>query len=184
MRELALHLLDLVQNAVEAGADVITAAVVEERSAGWLRLVVSDNGCGMSAKQCQQVLDPFYTSRQTRRVGLGLALIQMSTSRCGGDVIIESTPGQGTKVDATWQWSHLDRPPLGNLAETFKVLLVSNRQLDLKCVHQIDDRIFTISIRELTSALGGIELTQPEVLLWLEEYLVENEQRLMGGVGE
>lgn len=181
MRELALHVLDLVQNSLEAGADSVTVWINEDNRRDLLTIRVADNGRGMDAETCRRAADPFYTTRSTRRVGLGLPLLAMSTSRCGGRLLIDSAPGEGTTVDANWQLSHLDRPPLGDLVPTLKTLLVANRELDLRYTHQVDQRQFILSSRELRDILGGIPLTQPDVLIWLDDYLTANERLVYGG---
>lgn len=181
MRELSLHILDLVQNAVEAGATAVRLEVSEDSAQDWLTIRVVDNGCGMDDCSRSRVTDPFYTTRSTRRVGLGLPLIDMSTARCGGRLFIASKPDQGTTVEATWRLSHLDRPPLGNLAATLKTLLVGNPELDLTYIHQVDGNHFSILSSVINEALAGIPLTQPDVLVWLDEYLNGNEQNVYGG---
>lgn len=182
MRELALHILDLVQNAVEAGANHVSLLICEDSVSDCLMIRVADNGRGMDETTCGRVLDPFYTTRLTRRVGLGLPLIDMSTAKCGGRLLITSKPGQGTTVEASWRLSHLDRPPLGDMAITMKTLIVGNPDLDLRYTHQVGDRSFMVSVRELQVILEGIPFTQPDVLLWLDEYLSGNERQVYGGV--
>mgnify|MGYP001295899165 CR=1 FL=1 len=128
MREIALHILDLVQNAVAAGASTITIDIVEDHPGDILRLVVTDNGCGMDEAFCQQVTDPFVTSRRTRNVGLGLPLLDMTTRQAGGCLKILSRHGQGTRVEAVYKYSHLDRPPLGNMVDTLLTIIIGNAE--------------------------------------------------------
>lgn len=181
MRDLALHILDLVQNSVEAGADSVWLSVIEDHSLDLLTIRVVDNGRGMNEETCQRVSDPFYTTRSTRRVGLGLPLIQMSTSQCDGQLVITSTLGQGTTVEASWRLSHLDRPPLGDLTATLKSLIVGNSEIDLNYTHKVGRNSFSLSVRELRDTLDGIPFTQPDVLVWLDEYLNSNERLVYGG---
>jgi hypothetical protein len=181
MRDLALHILDLVQNSVEAGADSVWLSVIEDHALDLLTIRVVDNGRGMDEATCRRVSDPFFTTRSTRRVGLGLPLIQMSTAQCGGQLVIASEPGRGTTVEASWRWSHLDRPPLGDLAATLKSLIVGNPELDFNYTHQVGCNRFSLSVRELRDTLDGIPFTQPDVLVWLDEYLNGNERLVYGG---
>lgn len=181
MRELALHILDLVQNSIEAGADRVWLSVIEDRTLDWLTIRIVDNGRGMDPEMCRQITDPFFTTRTTRKVGLGLPLVQMSTAQCGGRLLITSEPGQGTTVEACWRWSHIDRPPLGDLAVTLKSLIIGSSALDLQYIHQVDSNQFTLSVRELREILDGVPFTQPDVLVWLDEYLSGNERRVYGG---
>lgn len=184
MRELSLHILDLVQNAVEAGADRVSLEIIESLADDTLTIRIRDNGRGMAEEMRQRVVDPFCTSRTTRRIGLGLPLIEMSTARCDGHLTIESQPGQGTLVEAVYRHSHWDRPPLGNMADTLQSILIGNPTLDFSCRHCVDDRTFRLSSAELSEILGEVPLTQPDILQWLQEYLKENLAILYGGVGE
>ncbi len=182
MRELSLHILDLVQNSLEAGANIIKLEIIEDLSADVLLIRVADNGRGMDEKLRQLVIDPFVTTRMTRRVGLGLPLMEMSTKRCDGYLKIESTPGQGTIIEASYRHHHLDRPPLGDIVETIKTILVANPTLDFLYRHTVNDRIFSISSRELADILDGVSITQPDILIWLHKYLSDHIANLYGGV--
>lgn len=179
MRELSLHILDLVQNSIEADATKVTLEIVENRRNGNTLLIrVADNGRGMDEESCKKVLDPFVTSRTTRRIGLGLSLIQMSTKLCEGYLKITSTPGCGTMVEALYKHSHLDRPPLGNIVETIKSIVIANPELDFSYCHTVDKESFSMSTQELVEILGDLPLTKPEVLSWLTEYLRDNLMKL------
>jgi signal transduction histidine kinase len=182
MRELSLHILDLVQNSLEAGATEVMLNISEDLGLDRLTFRVSDNGRGMDEKTCRQVLDPFVTTRTTRKVGLGLPLIDMSTKRCDGHLEIKSIPGHGTVVEAVYRHSHWDRPPLGNMVETLKAIIVANPELDFRFTHSVNGRVFSLQTKELTTILGDISLTHPDVLDWLDEYLKSNFANLYGGV--
>lgn len=181
MHELSLHILDLVENSTGAGANVISLMIEENTERDELRIRIADNGRGMDANTLARAMDPFVTSRTTRKVGLGLPLVDMTTRMCDGRLKLESTPGSGAVVDATWRLSHLDRPPLGNMATTLKILLVTNPDVHFKYFHQVDGRKFALDSQEIRSALGDLPLTQPEVLEWLDGYLKENLSILYGG---
>lgn len=176
-----MHLLDLVQNSIEAKATKILLEIIEDRKADWLTLRVSDNGRGMTPIECQRALDPFVTSRGTRNIGLGLPLIQMSSQRCGGRLTINSTPGEGTIVEAVYRYSHLDRPPMGNMVGTLRVILIGNPLLHFHYIHKVDNKQFSLSTLEIVNILGEIPLTSPEVLEWLEAYLTSQIDILYGG---
>ena len=181
MHELSLHILDLFENSTGAGADTVTLMIGENSDRDELRICIADNGRGMDAAMVARVLDPFVTTRTTRKVGLGLPLMDMTTKMCDGKLKLESTPGAGTVVDATWRLSHLDRPPLGNMAATLKTILVANPGIHFKYFHQVDEKSFALDSQEIHSALGDLPLTQPEVLDWLDGYLKENLSILYGG---
>jgi anti-sigma regulatory factor (Ser/Thr protein kinase) len=182
MRELALHILDLVQNSLEAGSTRVLLEIIEDSSADTLTIRVTDNGRGMDDATRRRVLDPFVTTRTTRRVGLGLPLIDMSTKQCGGYLRINSAVGRGTVVEAVYRHSHLDRPPLGNLAATVKTLVIANPDTDFTYRHQVGDAVFTLATGEITEILGDMPLTHPDVIVWLDEYITANEANLYGGV--
>lgn len=181
MRDIALHVLDLVQNAVEAGARRVELTVEEDAAADTLTVTVIDDGKGMSEEMLRQVRDPFFTSRTTRRTGLGLPLLDMTTRQAGGRLDIISHPGQGTTVRAVFQLSHLDRPPLGPLEETVTDIIVANPALDFTFHHCRNGRFYTLSTRDIAAALGDIPLSHPQVLTWLHGYLSSQRAILYGG---
>ena len=181
MHEISLHILDLVENSTGAGASKVTVSLEEDTQRDELRLCIADNGRGIEAGLLAKVTDPFVTSRTTRKVGLGLPLMDMTTRMCGGALHIESVVGKGTTVDAVWQLSHLDRPPLGNMVSTVKTILVMNPDILFQYAHKVDDRCFSLDSGEIRAALGDLPLTQPEVLAWLDDYLKENLSILYGG---
>lgn len=182
MRELSLHILDLIQNSIEAGATTVILEITEDTRIDKLIIRVSDNGRGMDPAIRNQVTDPFVTTRTTRRVGLGLPLIEMSTKRCDGYLTIHSVVGEGTVVEAGYRHSHWDRPPLGDMAETLKSIIVANPNLDFRFSHVYNDTEFSLKTNEITSILGDISLTHPDVLDWLDGYLRSNIANLYGGV--
>ena len=116
MLELALHVLDILQNAVEAGATHVDLAVLEDEPSDRLTITVIDDGRGMDEETTRRVLDPFYTTRTTRHVGLGLPLYSAAAEGAGGGLTILSHPGEGTTIEASFQLSHPDRQPLGDMA--------------------------------------------------------------------
>ena len=132
MEDLSLHILDIVENAVAASASRVRIAIAEDTAADRLSIEVRDNGRGMDRATREKVLDPFHTTRTTRRVGLGLPLLAQAAGQAGGTIEINSEPGQGTTVRAVFQRSHPDLQPLGDLAETLKTLLVGHPDLELQ----------------------------------------------------
>jgi len=173
MRELSLHILDILENAIEAGATRITLTIEEDSAADRLTIVVRDNGRGMPREMVARVLDPFFTTRQTRHVGLGLPLLAAAAERAGGRLEIESEPGVGTTVTATFQLRHWDRAPLGDLPRTLLAVFLARPPVDLAYVHRVDGREFHCTTAELREALGDVPLTHPRVRAWLQEYLEE-----------
>ncbi|MGD2014085.1 MAG: ATP-binding protein [Desulfobacterales bacterium] len=159
MRELSLHILDIAENGITAGADCIHIVVEEDRSADLLTVIISDNGHGMPAEKIDKLADPFVTSRTTRRVGLGLSLLAAATERCAGRLSVETQPDAGTKIKATFQDSHIDRAPVGDMAATFTTLIRGNPQINFVYTHIIDGDKFTVDTRELKAETGNLSGT-------------------------
>ena len=178
MRELSLHILDLLENAVEAGASKIEIRIEEDLKADRLLIEIADNGCGMSDALIGRVLDPFCTTRKTRHVGLGLPLISEAARRCEGNLEIQSEPGKGTRVRVTFRHSHIDRAPLGNMATALLAILLSERSVDLDYCHRVNAREFRLDSSEVRKELKDIPLTHPKVRDWLFQLLHEGEAGL------
>ena len=172
MREIALHLLDIAENSVAAESKNISVHVHEDLFQDRLSACVIDDGRGMDAKTAQKVQDPFYTTRTTRNVGLGIPLLKLAAEMADGNFSLQSEPGQGVWVEAEFRHSHIDRMPLGDLSSTFLTLLISHPQIDWTFLYRVTDtnkqsRDFLFESAELKSELGNISLTEPEVLTFL-----------------
>ena len=179
MREISLHILDVLENAVEAGASRINVTIEENLKADALVIEITDNGKGMEQELISRVLDPFFTSRNTRHVGLGLPLFLAASRRCEGDLVIRSTPGKGTGVRATLRHSHIDRAPLGDVASSLIAILLSERPVDLDYIHRVDSRDFRFDSSEIRRELENVPLTHPRVREWLHQYFREGETSLV-----
>ena len=181
MRELSLHILDMLENALEAGATRVDLNIFEDLGVDRLTIVVQDNGRGMDAETARRALDPFFTTRTTRHVGLGLPLLTAAARRCEGNLALESAPGQGTTVRASFRHNHLDRAPLGNLTDTLLAFLLSERgEIELCYCHQVDGRAFEFDTAAIRAELGEVPLSHPQVREWLSEYIAEGEAELCG----
>lgn len=178
MRELSLHLLDIVENALEAGASRVEVKVEEDLERNVLIIEVADNGAGMDEATVRRVVDPFWTTRKTRHVGLGLPLFLAAARRCDGDLVIRSDLGKGTRVRATFRHSHIDRAPLGDLPGALMAVLLSGRPVDLDYVHRVNGQEFHFDSSEVKKELEDIPLTHPKVRNWLFESLREGEASL------
>jgi anti-sigma regulatory factor (Ser/Thr protein kinase) len=180
MRELALHVLDVLENSLEAGATEIELTVDEELAADRLTIIVRDNGRGMDPDTARRALDPFFTTRTTRHVGLGLPLFAAAARRCAGGLQLESAPGRGTRVTATFQHSHLDRAPLGDMTGTLLAFLLSERAGSLRFIygHRLDGREFCLDTDALRAELGDVPFSHPLVRDWLHDYIAEGEAEL------
>jgi len=129
MRELALHILDIAENSISAGASKIKILVYENTAEDLLTITIEDNGKGMDAEMVEKIIDPFTTSRTTRQVGLGIPFFKAAAESCNGAFTIKSQLGIGTKIEASFQHSHIDRMPLGDLSSTLHTLLSGHRRL-------------------------------------------------------
>ena len=178
MRELSQHILDLLENALEAGASRVRLEIVEDTTRDRLTIVVADNGRGMDAETVARVVDPFYTTRTTRDVGLGIPLFKAAAQRCEGDLTISSEPGAGTIVTAAFVRSHIDRAPLGNMESTLMSVLLSQHDCDLVYEHRFDDRSFSLDTAEIKEILGDLPFTHPDIRRWLQATIREGYQEL------
>jgi anti-sigma regulatory factor (Ser/Thr protein kinase) len=179
LRELALHLLDIAENGVTAGASTITIMVEEDLPNDRLTLVVQDNGKGMDEQLLAQITDPFVTSRTTRKVGLGIPLLKAAAEMCQGHLYITSLPGQGTRLEVEFQRSHIDRMPLGDLAGTWLSLLVGFPKVHWVFHYQAKTQTgegnvqFTFDDEPIKQELGELPLTEPSILAFIRELLQE-----------
>jgi len=167
LRELSLHLLDIAENSISAGASRIVISVREDLVADELWLEVIDNGRGMSAEMVEHVIDPFVTSRTTRKVGLGIPLFKQAAEACDGCFSIESEPGKGTKVTAMFRHSHIDRMPLGDLADTMITLIIGTPEVNWVFNYQYNDQSFVFDDTEFKEALGDLPLSDFRVIEFL-----------------
>lgn len=182
MRELSLNVMDIAQNSVRANASLITIEVNESKNENLLTISIEDNGCGMSEEQLQNVIDPFFTSRTTRKVGLGIPLFKLASEQTGGKFSINSKLNKGTKTKASFVTSSIDMTPLGDINSTICILIRCNPQIDFVFIHSTDLDSFTLDTRELKEVLGeDVPLDTPDVILWIEEYLRENTEKIYGG---
>jgi hypothetical protein len=181
VRELSLHVLDAVENAVEAGASKIKVTIEENLETDAMVIEVLDDGRGMSQELVQRVLDPFYTTRKTRHVGLGLPLFAEACGRCEGDLTIQSEIGKGTRIRATFRHSHIDRAPLGDMPTALLAILLSERRVDLDYTHRVNSQEFQFDSSVIRKELGNIPLAHPKVRNWLSEVLREGEASLPPG---
>ena len=183
MKELSLHILDIAQNSISAGACALDLTLAEEN--GWLTITVADDGRGMSPEFLATVTDPFTTTRTTRKVGLGLPLLRLAAEQTGGSFSIESEPGKGTTVTAVFKPSHIDMTPLGDINSTVGLLIYSNPDRDFIFRRERDGRSFALDTRELREILGEeVKLSAPEVSEWIQGYLKEQTDMIFGGAQE
>ena len=176
MDELSLYVLDITMNSVRAGATEISIELVEDSE--WLTFTVRDNGCGMTSEQVKKLTDPFFTTRKTRKVGLGIPFLTMLAEMTGGFVKITSvheseSSEHGTQTVARFGKNHIDFIPVGDMVETVKTLIQGSPDIDFEFAHRATDREVFLSCSQMREVLGGISLNEPEILEWIGENLKE-----------
>jgi anti-sigma regulatory factor (Ser/Thr protein kinase) len=174
MPEISLNILDVAQNSVTAGSTLTEITITADRAKDRLTVSVRDNGRGMTEEQVRRVTDPFFTTRTTRKVGLGVPFFKMAAELTGGSFRIESTPGVGTEITAVFGLGHIDRMPLGDMAGTMTALIGPNPSLDFLLRYAVDENGFVMDTREIRKILDGVPLSEPEVLSFITGFINEN----------
>ena len=180
--ELSLHILDIAQNSVRAKASLISIVVTVVPSRDLLTIEISDNGTGMTKEQLSQVTDPFFTTRTTRKIGLGVSFFKMAAENCDGSFSIQSEIGKGTRVSASFVLSHIDRMPMGDLVRTIHTLITMNPQTDFVYHYTYEDRSFHMDTKEFRKILGDVSFAEPEVSKFILSYIKENQWEIDQGV--
>jgi DNA mismatch repair ATPase MutL len=158
MQDLSLHILDIAENSIAAGARNIEISLVEDIEGDVLTLEIEDDGVGMDEEMARKAADPFVTTRRERRVGLGLSLLEQAAEMANGKLEITSKQGKGTRVRATFQYSHIDRKPLGNLQDTLITLICANPEINITFYHKWPLREVRLSTEEMKGRLGQSQL--------------------------
>lgn len=179
--EISLNILDVAQNSIRAGAALTEISVDIDTVSDRLTVVISDNGCGMTEEQVKRVTDPFFTTRTTRKIGLGIPFFKMAAENTGGSFSIESEKGKGTVVTASFGLSHIDRMPLGDMNFTVHSLVTLNCDIDFLYRYSVDGQSFTLDTREFREILGGVPFNTPEISEYIKEFLKENEAEVNNG---
>ena len=182
MKEIALHLLDIVQNSVKAGAAHVELGFALD-DGGVLAMSVKDDGCGMTPEFVARVRSPFVTTRTTRKVGLGIPLLMQNAMQSGGKVDIESEVGKGTTITATFHTASIDCLPLGDLASTVATIIMGSPdkpEFSLRCSSPSGEMSF--STEEIRPLLEGVPLSEPDVVQWIQQSLQEEIEPILGGI--
>lgn len=174
MKDLSMHILDIIQNSVRAKATMTELWIRENLSEDVYEIRIRDNGCGMDEEMVKKVTDPFFTTRTTRKVGLGLPLLKQNAERTGGSMSIKSEPGKGTEINAVFGHSNIDRPAIGDIAGTMVLLTGANPESDFVYTHKTDKGEYIFDTREVKEALEGVPINDSEVLAYLKEMIKEN----------
>lgn len=178
MQDLSLHILDVAENSIEAQATTIEIRLEENRRQDLLTLEIIDNGRGMDEKMAREATDPFVTTKKTRRVGLGLPLLAEAARATNGRLDLRSEPGKGTRVRATFQLSHIDLKPLGDIAQTLITLIIGHPEVDIVYTHRVNGSEYQLDTREIKSQLDGIPLHSSEVIKVIKTNIKEGLDQL------
>ena len=178
--EISLNILDVAQNSISAGAKLTEIFVDIDNAADTLTVCINDDGCGMTPEQVAAVTDPFYTTRKTRKIGLGVPFFKMAAENTGGSFEISSEPGVGTKIKAVFGLTHIDRMPLGDMVFTIHTLVTLNCDIDFVYRYSADGKSFTLDTRQFREILGNVPFNVPEVSEYIKSYLTENSDEVNG----
>lgn len=173
MLELSQHILDIAENSTRAGAKLIAISVNEDSTENLLTIEISDDGCGMKTDEISKALDPFYTTKNVRRVGLGLPLLTDAAQTAGGKLDLQSRAGKGTKVAATFRLNHIDRQPMGNIPATLISLIATNSDVDFIYMHRHNARQFKLDTRSLRKDIGDVPMQHPEIIKYIRGVIEE-----------
>ncbi|MFH0823644.1 MAG: ATP-binding protein [Pseudomonadota bacterium] len=172
MEDLSLHVLDVAENGVTAGANLIRVVIEENTTEDVLSIEIKDNGRGMDPAFLSKVLDPFTTTRTTRKVGLGLSLFQQTAQEAEGFLTVESVPGLGTDVMAVMKLSHIDRKPMGSMCNTILTLIEGNSDVDFYYEHRKNGAAYRLDTREIRAELEEVPINTSDVLRMIRDDLI------------
>lgn len=173
MPDLAMHLLDIVYNSIRAGAHWIYITIIDSKKDDVLSCEVKDDGCGMDEAMVENVQSPFYTTRTTRDVGLGIPLFKEGALATQGSFQLTSKVGEGTTIYASYVRSHLDCPVLGDLAETLATLIQADATIEYHFTYTNDEGVFVLDTKEIKEILDGVPINEPDIIIWLKDYIRE-----------
>lgn len=171
MKELSLHILDLSMNSVRANCKELKVEIEENSSKDSIVIKIDDDGDGMEKEFLEKVIDPFTTTRTTRKVGLGIPLMKANAEACEGDLEISSETGVGTKLSAKFKLSHIDRPIMGDIASVMCMLYCSHPEINVVFKYRVNSNEFSLSSKEINQELEGLPINTPEVRLMIEDIL-------------
>ena len=178
LTEISLNVLDIAQNSIKAKASLIEIIIEAQTQKDCLTVIIRGNGCGMTEKNLRNVIDPFYTTRTTRKVGFGIPFFKQACECTGGKFSITSKVDIGTIVTAEFVISSIDRMPLGNISETMRSLITMNKEIDFLFKYSVDGREFVLDTRDIRKILGDVPFDLPEVSAYIMEFIEENKKEV------
>lgn len=173
MQEIAMNILDIAYNSIRAKATLIQILILDSIKQNIIEIKIIDDGCGMDQRNIARVCDPFYTTRTTRKVGLGIPIFKESIEATGGTFTITSSLGSGTEVSGVFVKNHLDTPPMGNIVDTMITLIQADEKIDYLFRYTTDDFEFKLDTRKIKEILDDVLINQPEIIIWLKDYIKE-----------
>jgi len=171
MEDISLHILDIAENSINAGATLVEISLAEDMDRDLFSIRIQDNGKGIPKEILAEVLDPFYTTRTTRKIGLGLALLAQAATETGGTISIDSTEHGGTVVNADFRPRHIDMKPLGNIADTLIVLIAGNPEIDFVFTYSTKNDSYSLDTREIRVGLEDVPINSPSVISVLRDHM-------------
>jgi len=174
MDDICAHITDIAANSISAGAKNIIVSIEKSKTKNKLSLKISDDGKGMDKDTAEKVVDPFFSTKTGRKVGLGIPLLKGTAETCGGHFSLNSSPGVGTEIEVSFLLDHPDLPPLGKLKDNILMLVVSNPEINYSFNIKTDDNDFLFDTKEINNMLDGLPINNPEVIKFLTIYLDEN----------
>ncbi len=171
MKEIALNILDIANNSIRAGCKTLKVEIEESEKDNFMKLTITDDGCGMDEEVLKKVTDPFYSSRKTRHIGLGVPFLKQHAEMAGGTFDIKSKLGVGTVVTATFVLDHPDRQPLGDIESVMSMIISSNPEIDYYYLHKTDEAEAELDTKAVKEELGDIPITEPEVIKILKDMM-------------
>lgn len=179
--EISLNILDVANNSIRAGADLVEIEIRICNAKNILTVRITDNGCGMTDEQVSRVEDPFFTTRNTRAVGLGIPFLKQAAELTGGSMWIESNPHMGTTIFTSFGLFHIDRMPIGDISSTIYTLILANQEIDFLYIYECDGKEYQLDTRSFRQVLGDVRFDTPEVAGFIRNYLSENQREVDGG---
>ena len=172
MKELSLHILDIAMNSVRAEASRLKVEIIENTDEDILSIIIADNGFGMAKEMLESVLDPFTTTRTTRKVGLGIPLFKANAEGCNGNFTIKSELNIGTTVTANFQISNIDRPILGDIANVITMVFCSHPDIEVSFIYNKDSSSYSIATSQIKTELNGVSMQEPEIKSAIEDIII------------
>jgi Signal transduction histidine kinase len=177
MPDIAMHLLDIIFNSIHAKAHLIKIYIKDSQKEDRIVCRIEDDGCGMDEQTQIEVQNPFFTTRTTRDVGLGIPLFKQGALQTGGQFHLASKLGEGTVIEAIYVKSNIDCPSLGDLAETLVTLIQADEKIAYEVDYRWDKGSFELKTEAIKEILDGVPINEPNIILWLKEYIKEGIQR-------